>query len=111
MEVLQWCRDYEEELTRLRLKCRDYETEVAYMKRQGEISIVKDITYDIHRALRRADKCHVFYDGKFKVLTQPERILKEESTLVGIYDSNFTREKLFEDLKCNMNDAMGITVL
>lgn len=118
--VLQWCRDYEEELTRLRAKCEDYETEISYMKRQsviagdvevGDDALISRVVRDVTAALKRANKCHLYYSifGKFKILTQPERIRKESkgSVLVGVYVDNFDRERLFKELRCITSHAKG----
>ena len=101
-EVLQWCRDYE--------------TEIAYLKRQSQLlsqnkrgdSETRLIDYavvNVGNAIRRAGSCSVFYDGRFKVLTQAARIEKETNIFVGKYDKDFKSEYLIEDLVCTLNDV------
>lgn len=106
-EVLKWCKDYE--------------TEIAYVKRQykmlyeikrgvSEEKMVNQTVTNVGYAVRRSDVCHVFYNGRFKVLTQPARIAKETGIHVGIYDKNFKSEYLIEDLLCTLKDVKEKTV-
>jgi ERCC4-related helicase len=56
-------------------------------------------------AIKRKGRCTVFYDGRFKVLTQDARIEKENSLLVGIYNKDFITSHLIEDLRCTLSDV------
>lgn len=100
-EVLRWCKDYEAEIQRLKKKQQE---KIDYRQ-------IYTVTGNVLAAIKKHGKCSVFYDGKFKVLSQPVRIENEESILVGTYDKNYIAKHLVEDIKCTLNDVTGMDVL
>lgn len=101
-EVLRWCREYEAEITKLKKNTEKYEDRY---KQHREYKVLYYVVSSVIAAIKRKGRCTVFYDGRFKVLTQDARIEKENSLLVGIYDEDFITAHLVEDLRCTLNDV------
>ena len=101
-EVLQWCRDYEAEISYLKRQ-----SQLLSQNKRGdsETRLIDYAVVNVGNAIRRAGSCSVFYDGRFKVLTQAARIEKETNIFVGKYDKDFKSEYLIEDLVCTLNDV------
>jgi hypothetical protein len=100
-EVLKWCKDYEDEIQRLKAEVSN---RVLYRQ-------IYDVVGNVSVMIKKKGKCSVFFDGRFKVLTQPSRVEKESSMFVGTYDENYVAEYLVEDIKCTLSDAAENGVL
>ena len=101
-EVLQWCRDYEAEISYLK---RQSQLLSQNKRSDSETELINYTVDNVGTAIKRKGSCSVFYNGRFKVLTQAARIEKETSIFVGKYDTDFKSEYLIEDLICTLNDV------
>lgn len=85
-EVLSWCRAYEAEIEALKREL------------SKDDRVINNTLINVHNAVKRSGECQVYYDGSFKVITNPTRIENQKGYHVGNYDQSFTRDELRDDL-------------
>lgn len=106
-EVLRWCREYEIEIEHLKRQCEMF-SDVKQVEHDTEIAVQRALC-EVGKAVGRTGHCTLFFSvfGKFKVLTQEVRIIKERrgSTWVGNYSKGFIQADLLEDIMCALKEA------
>ena len=100
-EVMRRFGEYEAEIQRLKDEAAD---RVLYKQ-------IYDVVGNVCAMIKKKGKCSLFFDGKFKVLTQSVRISKETSMLVGTYDENYVAKYIVEDIRCTLSDVKANGVL